>query len=106
MKPYRQIQLASTIQQELSQLMLREFDFGETFVTISHVQISNDLHEARVRLSILPYERGLEIYPQIHNRRFELRHKLLKKMTIRDLPYLKFEIEQEKFDSEQNKTLE
>lgn len=92
MRPYRNLKIASVIQEELGKLLLREFDFGDVLVTITEVAIGEDLQEAKVKLSILPFEKEPETFILINKRRGELQHKLLKKINIKPMPSIRFQI--------------
>ncbi len=81
---------------ELSKLLLTEFDFGGTLVTITDVFVDTDLLQARVKLGIIPYEKGPEVYRMVEAKRRELQYQILKKLNIKPLPHLKFEIEEQK----------
>lgn len=93
MKPYRSLKIASLIQQELSQLLVKEFNFEGALVTIIGVEVSEDLLQAKVELGIIPPEKGPGVFTIIEERSRELQHKLLKKMRIKSVPRLRFEIE-------------
>ncbi len=92
MKPFRNLKVASVIQEELSAIFSREFDFQGALVTILSVAVDEKFEEARVRIGILPFEKELEAYTIVEGRRKELEHKLLRKLNIKPLPHLKFEI--------------
>lgn len=93
MKPYRNLKIASLIQQELSHLLIKEFNFEGALVTITRVEVSEDLLQAKVDLGIIPPEKEPEVFNMIERRRKELRYKLLKKMRIRSVPRLRFKVE-------------
>lgn len=95
MRPYRNLKLASLIQEELSKLLLKEVDIVGALVTITGVEVANDLSEAKVKLSILPVEKGPEVFMMIEEQRRELQHKLLKKLNVKPMPRLRFEIVKE-----------
>jgi len=92
MRPYRNLKIASLIQAELNKLLLEEFDFGDVLVTIIGVEIGEDLMEAKIKLSILPFEKEPETFILINKRRGELQHKLLKKINIKPMPSIRFQI--------------
>ncbi len=92
MKPYRNLKIASLIQQELGQLLIKEFNFEGALVTIIGVEVSGDLLQAKVELGIIPPEKGPGIFAIIEKRSKELQHRLLKKMRIRFVPRLQFKI--------------
>ena len=93
MRPYRNLKIASLIEKELNQLILRNLDFNGAFVTITGVLVSEDLSEAKVKVSILPEEKAPEVFKLLEKSRRELQFKLLRKMNIKPMPHLKFEIE-------------
>lgn len=92
MRPYRNLKIANLIQEELSKLLLKEFDFGNALVTITEVTIGEDLKEAKVKLSILPFEKEPEMFILINDRRRELQHKILRKINIKPMPNIRFQI--------------
>lgn len=94
MRPYRNLKIAALIEEELAKLLLRECDFDGALVTITGVIVGEDLLQARVKLAIIPYEKGPEVFFELDKRRGELQHKMLKKMNIRPMPHIEFEIEE------------
>jgi ribosome-binding factor A len=94
MRPYRNLKMASVIRKTLNEMFLRDFDFEGALVTIAEVTIDEKLETARVKLAILPFEKGPETYKIIEARRRELQYKLIRKMNVRLVPRLKFEIVQ------------
>jgi len=96
MRPFRNLKMASLIQEELSKLFVRELNFNDTLVTIINVEVDEDLLHSRVKLGIIPYEKGPEIYFLLQKHRGHLQHMLLKKLKIKPLPHIAFEIEEQK----------
>lgn len=96
MRPFRNLKLASAIQKELSNILVRDFDFENALVTVLNVEVTKDFLQAKVKLGIIPYEKGPEVFQKLENERRQVQHKILKKMKIRAIPRLKFKIEQEK----------
>ncbi len=92
MRPFRNLKMASVIQEELNVIFSREFNFNGALVTILSVAVDEKFEEAMVQIGVLPFEKELDAYTMIENRRKELEHKLLKKLNIKPLPHLKFEI--------------
>jgi len=93
MRTFRNLRLEDLIQQYLGELLIREFDFNGALVTIKEVIVDKDLKQAKVKLSFIPFEKELEAFILIDSRKKELQRKLLRKLNIRPLPQLKFEIE-------------
>ncbi len=94
MRPYRNLKMASLIREVLNELFLKDFDFNGALVTIADVEIDDKLETARVKLAILPFEKGPEAYKMVEDRRRELQYKLVRKMNVKPIPRLKFEIAQ------------
>ena len=94
MRPYRNLKMASVIREELNLIFLKDFDFNGALVTIGDVDVDEKLDEAKVFFSVLPFEKGPETYKMIEDRRRELQYKLVRKMRVRLVPRLKFEITQ------------
>ncbi len=92
MRPFRNLKMASVIQEELSRLFVREFNFNGALVTILDVAVDEKFEEARVKLGIIPFEKELEAYTIVEVRKRELEHELLKKLNVKPMPRLKFEI--------------
>ncbi|MDI6734390.1 MAG: ribosome-binding factor A [Patescibacteria group bacterium] len=96
MRPYRNLKIANLIQEELSKLFIRELDFDNALVTIINVIVDEDLLHSRVRLGIIPYEKGPEVFTLLQKHRGRLQHVLLKKLNIKPMPHIAFEIEEQK----------
>lgn len=96
MKPYRNTKIASVIQVELSYLFARDCDFQGALVTVLGVEIGEDLLNAAVKIGIIPYKKGPEIFRYLQGEKRDLQHKLLKKMRLRRVPTLQFEIVENK----------
>ena len=101
MRPHRDEKLASVIEHELSKIILRELDIIGAVVTITDVKVGEDLLRAIVKLGIIPYERGPEVFKALSVKRGRLQHQLLKKMNVRPMPQIQFEIEEPKRESEE-----
>lgn len=95
MRPYRNLKLASVIAEELGKIFVRDFDFDGALVTVTGVDVGEDLLYANVRLGIIPYERGFEIFPMIERERQNLEWTLIKKFNVRPMPHLRFSIDPE-----------
>jgi len=94
MRPFRNLKIASVIEAELGTLLVREFDFGNALVTITGVEVGEDLLRAKVKLGIIPYEQGPRVFKEVERRRGELQHKLVKKLRFKPIPHITFSIDQ------------
>lgn len=92
MRPFRNLKAASLLSDELGKLFARDFNFEGALVTILSVDVDTDLLHAKVKLGIIPYERSLEVYKMIAKEASEIRYKIFKKINIKPMPFLQFEI--------------
>lgn len=94
MRPFRNLKIASVIEHELGLILARDFVVPGAFVTITSVEVTTDLLQATVKLAIIPYVKGPDVYAAIEKRRGTFQHQLLKKMNIRPMPHIKFALEE------------
>lgn len=100
MRPFRNLKASSLIQDELGKIFTRDMDFEGALVTIMDVEVDEKLLHATVKLGILPYEKGPGVYLYLTRHAADLHHKLLKKMNIKPMPFLKFEIAEPEISKE------
>lgn len=89
---YRKEKLESIIHEELSKLIKRHIATS-ALITITSVVLSKKLDEGTIWIAILPEEKEEEALALLKRNAKELRHLLLKKLTIRVVPYLTFKID-------------
>lgn len=99
MKNYRPQRVESLIKEELNGIIMRELEFNGALATIMDVEISGDLNKAVVKLGVLPSEKTAEVLTTLSRSQAKLQHLLLKKINIKPMPRIVFEIDQ--FDSTQ-----
>lgn len=93
MKQFRGQKTASVLEHELNGIFLRDFEFGNAIVTITSVEVSSDLLQAKVGIGVIPEEKSSVVLGMLDSKRRELQHKLLKRTRLRNVPKLVFEIE-------------
>jgi ribosome-binding factor A len=90
--------VASTIQQELAQIVMRELSDPRlsTMVSITRVKVAEDLSIADVFVSIMgtPGQQTAALNALKHSAGL-IRTKLTKQLTLRVAPFLKFHIDEE-----------
>ena len=84
----------SVVQEELNKIFQSDFDFDGALLTITGVEVAEDMSAAKVKISILPFEKEIEVYKIIEGRRREIQGRLLRKMNIKPMPKLEFSIDQ------------
>lgn len=93
MKPHRDLKIASLIEHELGKLLARDFYVEGALVTITDVSVSDDLLHAKIKLSIIPYEKEIDVYEAIMKQRSVLEHAIYKKVKMRQFPRFEFLID-------------
>ncbi len=85
-------QVGDLIKEELSQLLDQEVKDPEMgFVTLTGVEVSPDLHNARVYFSVLGDEQAMQSsLAALERAKGFLRHELSQRLTIRYVPELHF----------------
>ena len=87
----RILQVNELIQKELGQIILREIEFPKnTLVTITRVETSPDLSQAKVYISCLPENRGDRILQVLKRQGYHIQHKLNKRLETKIIPRIKF----------------
>jgi len=94
MRPHRKEKVGSLIQRELSAILAREVEFPEgTLVTISDVDVTPDLGEAKIGVSIIPSESVERVMKNLTKLRGFLQTLLTRKLNIKPMPHISFEID-------------
>lgn len=86
---FRNLRLEGLINEELSKIFARDIEFP-AFVTITSVEVAPKLETARVRVSVIPEEKGKEVFDILEKERRSLQFKLLRKLNIKPMPRLEF----------------
>ncbi len=89
MRTFRNLRVGELIREELGKILARDMDFG-AFVTISSVEVSPKMEDALVRVSVIPEEKGKEVYDMLKKEQAHLQFKLLRKLNIKPMPRLEF----------------
>ena len=82
------------LKHEISQLLLREIDFYNILVTITDIDTSPDLKHSKVKISVLPQEKNELALEVINKNIFQIQQKLNKRLHMKPIPRIKFEIDQ------------
>ena len=84
--------LNALIKEELGKMFLKELDFENVLVTIMGVEISEDLVDARIKINVMPLAKFNEVAEILRRNRNHLRFLLMKRLKIKQVPQLNFEI--------------
>ena len=88
-------QIESTIKRAISELLLRDLSDPRIrgMVSVLSVKVTQDMYQATIRVSVLPAEYEKLTIHGLNSASKYIHGKLFKKLSIRRLPQLKFEID-------------
>jgi len=81
------------LKREVSQIILKEIDFYNILVTITEVNTSSDLRQAKIKISSLPQEKNELALEIIKKNIFQIQKEINKKLQMNPIPRLVFEID-------------
>lgn len=94
MRRYRDLKIASLIEKELGKILARDFFIEGALLTIINVVVNPDLLRARVKIAIIPYEKGPEGFIRLQAERKNFQRQLIRKLKIRPIPEIVFEFDE------------
>lgn len=100
----RQKRIASLVKEELSRLLLQEFqDQASGLLTVTRVEMTGDLRTAHIYLSVFGYPAGERIIKELNRRQGYLRKCVASRVKLKYNPSLIFSLDdtaeyQEKID--------
>ena len=84
------------IQEELSQIILKEFDFpSDVLITLTRVETTSNLIQAKVYISVMPEKKTKEILQILDRQIYQLQQKLNRRLKMRPVPRISFKEEKE-----------
>lgn len=93
--PKRIEQVNRLIKEELSKIILREFDFPPgVLVTLTRAQTSVDLNNSQVYVSVLPDGKKEWILENLNKRIYEIQQLLNRRLNMRPIPRIEFKEEE------------
>ena len=93
MRFHRPERVSDLIIEELNKFVSRDLEFPETLITITDVDVSKDLEQAKVKVSVIPSEKADKVFSVLKKSQGHFQHLLLKKLNIKPLPRIEFEID-------------
>ena len=87
----RILRVNSLIQEELSKLILRDFDFPiDILVTLTRVEATPNLIEAKAYVSVYPEEKADEIIRILGKSIYDIQYKINRTLRMRPIPKIIF----------------
>ena len=89
-------QVNQLIKEELSQIILKEFDFpSDILITLTRVETTSNLIQAKIYISVMPEKKTKEILQILNRQIYQLQQKLNKRLKMRPVPRVCFKEEKE-----------
>lgn len=80
------------MKREISSIILKEFEFPNCLVTVSDVQVTQDLREAKVFVSVMG-GRTENVLSKLRSKRALIQSRAAKRVVLRTTPVLDFRID-------------
>ncbi len=90
---HRLLRVNELLKRELSALLVREMNFGNVLVTVNQVDVTPDLKNAHVYISVLGSEGRKEVLPKLEANRAALQSDLSKHVVLKYTPHLVFHLD-------------
>jgi ribosome-binding factor A len=91
----KRIERASeVIKKELAAIVPREIEAPNTFVTLTRVEVSSDLHYADVYFLTIPDKASEGVAAELDKNVYLIQQKLNKRLRMRPVPKIRFRIDQ------------
>lgn len=91
MGSHRIAQVDALIRQELDRVIRRVVDLPiGCLITIEEVSTTKDLHQTKVAVSVLPFQRRAEVVRLLDRMQSDIHKELAKRLVLRTLPRLIF----------------
>ncbi len=81
----------SLLEREISKILFKDFDFSDkALVTLTHVETSANLIEAKAYISVLPDSKFDEVLKTLKKGVYSVQHKINRTLKMRPVPKIKF----------------
>jgi ribosome-binding factor A len=90
---HRMLRINEVVKRELSAIIVREMSFGGALVSINHVDVTSDLKNAHVFVSVLGSDIGESVLNKLASHRATLQAELARHITMKYTPHLIFHLD-------------
>lgn len=90
---HRLLRVNELLKRELSALLVRELSFPDLLVTVNQVDVTPDLKNAHVFISVLGSKGRKEVLPKLESSRSALQAGLSKQVVLKYTPHLVFHLD-------------
>ena len=91
---HRMLRVNEVVKRELSGILAREISFEGALVSINHVDVTSDLKNAHVFVSILGSEKAETVMKKLEEHRTAFQSELAKRVTMKFTPHLIFHLDE------------
>lgn len=88
---HRKLRVNELLKRELSIIIAREISFGDALVTVNHVDVTADLKNAHVYVSVLGPD--VNVLSQLEEHRIPLQTELARHVVLKYTPHLNFHLD-------------
>jgi ribosome-binding factor A len=90
---HRLLRVNKLVKRELSAIIAREITFESAIVSINHVNVTPDLKNAHVFVSVLGSESGASVVSKLETQRIALQAELARNVVLKYTPHLVFHLD-------------
>lgn len=90
---HRLLRVNELVKRELSAIIGREVTFESAIVTVNHVNVTSDLKNAHVFVSVLGSESGASVLTKLEAHRVALQSELARHVVLKYTPHLVFHLD-------------
>ena len=90
---HRMLRINEVVKRELSGIIAREMSFAGALVSINHVDVTSDLKNAHVFVSVLGTDSGESVLSKLASHRVTLQAELARHVTMKYTPHLIFHLD-------------
>jgi ribosome-binding factor A len=91
---HRMLRVNEVVKRELSGILAREISFEGALVTINHVEVTSDLKNAHVFVSVLGSEKAENVMTRLEAHRVAFQSELARRVTMKFTPHLVFHLDE------------
>src|SRR5207248_1960979 len=91
---HRMLRVNEVVKRELSGIVTRELNFEGALVSINHVDVTSDLKNAHVFVSVLGSQAAPAVMSKLEEHRPALQSELARRVTMKFTPHLLFHLDE------------
>ena len=90
MQFFRSQRVEKLVREELSKILVREFEFPNALATVTEVQVDKKMDHAKAMISIIPSSAEESALHMLNKNIGTIQHMLLRKINIKPMPRISF----------------